>query len=175
MIVLFVFGGAWTLYSRVPSTSTTNGNPPPSPREGFSAPDFTLDLLGGGQVTLSELRGQAVMINIWATWCPPCREEMPAIQTVYDDYKTQGLVVLAVNTTNQDSEADAAAFMDEYNLTFPVPLDRTGSVSQRYQLRGLPSTYFVDREGIIRTVVVGGPMSESFIRSNVEKIIGEAP
>jgi peroxiredoxin len=175
MAVVFIWGGVWTFLSRIPTAATTNGAPPPSPREGFSAPDFTLDLLGGSQVTLSDLRGQAVMVNVWASWCPPCREEMPAIQNVYETYQDQGLVVLAVNTTYQDRETDAATFVREFGLTFPVPLDRNGSVSQRYQLRGLPSTYFVDRQGVIHSVVVGGPMSESWIRSNVEDILSEAP
>jgi len=175
MAVVFILGSTWAFLSRIPAAATTDGAPPPSPREGFSAPDFTLDLLGGGQITLSDLRGQAVMINIWASWCPPCREEMPAIQKVYEDYQDQGLIVLAVNATNQDSEAAAAAFVDEFGLTFLVPLDRTGAVSNRYQLRGLPSTYFVDREGVIRTVVVGGPMSESLIRSKVQEILEETP
>jgi thiol-disulfide isomerase/thioredoxin len=175
MSVVFIFGSAWTIFSRIPAAATTDGAPPPSPREGFSAPDFDLDLLGGGQVTLSEFRGQAVMINIWASWCPPCREEMPAIQNVYEDYRDQGLVILAVNTTYQDRETDAAAFVRELGLTFPVPLDRDGSVSRRYQLRGLPSTYFVDRQGVINSVVVGGPMSETWIRSSVEEILPEVP
>lgn len=175
MVAVTILGSAWTFAARIPLSATTDGAPPPSPREGFSAPDFTLDLLGGGQVTLSEFRGQAVMINIWASWCPPCREEMPAIQNVYENYKDQGLVVLAVNTTNQDSESAAAAFVEEFSLTFPVPLDRTGAVSNRYQLRGLPSTYFVDRAGVIRSVVVGGPMSESLIRAKVQEILEEVP
>ena len=175
MGAVFILGTAWMFFSRVPAAATTDGAPPPSPREGFSAPDFTLDLLGGGQITLSDLRGQAVMINIWASWCPPCREEMLAILKVYENYKDRGLVVLAVNTTYQDNETAAAAFVDEFGLTFPVPLDRHGNVSNRYQLRGLPSTYFVDREGVIRSVVVGGPMSETWIRSEVEKILEEIP
>ncbi|RME05823.1 MAG: TlpA family protein disulfide reductase [Anaerolineae bacterium] len=175
LIIVFLLGGAWTLLSRVSTAETTNGAPPPSPREGFSAPDFTLELLGGGEMSLSELRGQAVMINLWASWCPPCRAEMPAIERVYQDLKDEGLVVLAVNTTFQDSEAAAVEFVAEFGLTFPVLLDRTGAVSNRYQLRGLPSTYFVDREGVIRAVVVGGPMSEGLIRSKVQELLQEAP
>lgn len=174
-LVVFVLGSAWVFLSRVPSKATSNGGPPPSPRQGFSAPDFTLELLGGGEITLSELRGQAVMVNLWASWCPPCREEMPAIQKVYEDYKDQGLVVLAVNTTNQDRESDVAAFVQEFGLTFPILLDRMGGVSQRYQLRGLPSTYYIDRKGLIRSVVVGGPMSETLIRSKVQEILEETP
>jgi peroxiredoxin len=94
---------------------------------------------------------------------------------VYQDYQDLGLVVLGVNTTNQDNEADAAAFVRQYGLTFPIPLDRDGAVSVRYELRGLPTTFFIDRKGMIRSVVVGGPMSEAVIRSKVEDLLKETP
>lgn len=175
MIVVLTLGLVWAFISRAPTIVAIAGEQPASPRQGFMAPDFTLDLLGGGDITLSELRGKPVMVNLWASWCPPCRAEMPAIQKVYQDYQELGLVVLGVNTTNQDNEADAAAFVLEYGLTFPIPLDRDGSVSSRYGLRGLPTTFFIDRKGIIRSVVVGGPMSEAVIRSKVEDLLKETP
>lgn len=170
---VLVLSIGWTFLSRVPPAATTDGAPPPSPREGFSAPDFTLDLLGGGQVTLSELRGKVVIINLWASWCVPCRVEMPAIEKVYQAYKDRGLVVLGLNSTFQDSEIDAGAFVRQYNLTFPIPLDRSGAVSNRYQLRALPSTFFVDRTGVIRAAVFGA-MNEALIQSKVEELIKEA-
>lgn len=172
-IVVMALSIGWTLLSRVPTAATTNGQPPPSPREGFSAPDFTLDVLGGGQIRLSDLRGKVVLINLWASWCPPCRAEMPAIDKVYKAYKDQGLIVLGVNTTNQDNEAAATAFVKELGLTFPILFDRTGLVSERYSLLGLPSSFFVDRKGVIRSIVVGGPMSETIIRSKVEPLLKE--
>ncbi|HLE52899.1 MAG TPA: TlpA disulfide reductase family protein [Anaerolineales bacterium] len=175
VVIALSLGAGWTLLSRVPSTAANSGAQPASPRQGFAAPDFTLDLLGGGKVTLSDLRGKPIVVNLWASWCPPCRAEMPAIEKVYQDYKDLGLVVLGVNTTNQDSEADAATFVRQYGLTFPIPLDRDGSVSVRYALRGLPTTFFIDRKGVIRSVVVGGPMSEAVIRSNVEDLLKETP
>ncbi|MBI3761696.1 MAG: TlpA family protein disulfide reductase [Chloroflexi bacterium] len=175
MAVVLGLGLLWTFLSRVPPATTTGGAPPPSPREGFSAPDFTLDLLGGGQVTLSQLRGKVVMVNLWASWCPPCRAEMPAIEKVYRTHKDLGLVVLGVNTTFQDTEAEAATFVREFGLTFPIPLDRTGATSNRYQLRGLPTTFFIDRQGVIRSVVIGGPMSEALIQSKVEDLLQQAP
>ncbi len=82
---------------------------------------------------------------------------------------------MAINTTYQDGEAEAAAFAQNYSLTFPIPLDRTGAVSNRYLLRALPSTFFVSRDGVIRSVVVGGPMSEAVIQSKVEELLKETP
>jgi peroxiredoxin len=98
---------------------------------------------------------------------------MPAIQAVYDRNRERGLEVLAINTTFQDREVDAAAFVQEYGLTFPIPLDRSGNVSKQYQLRALPSTYFIDRMGVIRRVVIGGPMSETTLQTAVEEILGD--
>jgi cytochrome c biogenesis protein CcmG/thiol:disulfide interchange protein DsbE len=172
-LIVLAIGVIWTFSSRVPNADIAGGPPPPSPRQGFTAPDFTLDLLGGGQVTLSDLRGKVVLVNLWATWCPPCRAEMPAIEKVYRSFKSQGLEILAVNMTNQDSEASAAAFIQELGLTFPIPLDRSGDVGARYILRGLPSSYFIDRKGVIRSVVVGGPMNEALIQSKVEELLKE--
>lgn len=173
MLVVFLAGSGWVLASRLPANSTSGGKPPPSPRVGFSAPDFTLDLLSGGQVTLSEMQGKVVVINFWTTWCPPCKAEMPALEKVYRAFNDLGLEVLAVNSTNQDDEADVVTFVQELDLSFPVPLDRTGAVSAMYNLQGLPSTYFIDADGVIRDVVVGGPMSEALIQSKVEDLLKE--
>ena len=175
MVSVVALGAVWTFVSRAPLAATTGGAPPPSARAGFSAPDFTLDRLGGGQMVLSGLRGKAVIVNLWASWCPPCRAEMPALEKVYRAYQDQGLEVLAVNTTAQDSEAAAAAFARDFGLTFPILLDRTGAVSNRYLLRGLPTTFFIDRQGVIREVVVGGPMSEAVIESKVQALLKDAP
>jgi cytochrome c biogenesis protein CcmG/thiol:disulfide interchange protein DsbE len=174
-LAVLALGVAWTFASRAPVAATTGGTPPPSPREGFSAPDFTLDNLAGGQTTLSDLRGQIVLVNLWASWCLPCRAEMPAIERVYRSYKDLGLEVLAVNATNQDSVDAARAFVQERGLTFPVLLDQTGSVSAAYNLRGLPSSFFIDRQGVIRSVVIGGPMNEALIQSKVESLLRETP
>ncbi|HEY47716.1 MAG TPA: TlpA family protein disulfide reductase [Anaerolineae bacterium] len=156
-------------------TSATTGGLIPSPREGFLAPDFTLDLIGGGQVTLSELRGDVVLINLWTSWCPPCRSEMPAIQQVYEANRERGLKILAVNMTYQDSESAAVEFTRDHGLTFPVLLDRTGAVGYKYQLRSLPTTFFVDRQGVIQQVILGGPMSEVTLQTALETLLSEEP
>ncbi len=174
MAAVFLLGVGWTWLSSVPASATTGGLTP-SPREGFLAPDFTLELLAGGEVTLSELRGNGVVVNLWASWCPPCRAEMPALQRVFEANEDRGLLVLAVNTTFQDNLGAAEAFVREHGLTFPILLDTTGETSNRYLLRAMPTTFFVDREGVIRQVVIGGPMSEATIRAGVEEILKGAP
>ena len=174
MIIVVVTGVLWTILSRVPSAVGAPLSSSPSPREGFLAPDFTLDSLDGNKVTLSELHGKIVLVNIWATWCLPCRAETPALEKSYEQYKDSGVVILGVDLTNQDSVSDVTAFVREFELTYPILLDRDGSVGNLYQIKGLPSTFFINREGIIRTVAVGGPMSETFIRSKIEALLKES-
>ncbi len=171
MTSILILGVIWTFVSRAPKSLSQPPGPPPNPQAGCAAPDFTLDTLDGGQLALAELRGHPVVLNLWASWCLPCRSEMPAIEKAYHRYKDAGLIVIGLNMTSQDSESDVRAFVEELGLTFPIVLDRDGSVRDRYQLLGLPSTYFIDQSGIIRSVVVGGPMSEATIQSNVEDLV----
>lgn len=169
-ILVLIAGASWVALSTVPSVSNADSNGP-APQVGFAAPDFTLKTSEGDTYVLSELKGQAILVNLWATWCPPCRAEMPAIEKMYQEYKEQGFVVLAVNSTVQDNPLNIAPFLDEYNLTFPVLLDETGDVSRMYQVRSLPSSFFINRQGIITEVVVGGPMSEALLRTRIEKAL----
>src|SRR3990172_670671 len=113
MLVSLAAAVLWTWVSRVPSAVGAPLSSSPSPREGFLAPDFTLDTMDGKKITLSELRGKVVVVNLWATWCPPCRAEMPALENTYKQYKDSGLVILGVNLTNQDSESEVPHFVEE--------------------------------------------------------------
>ncbi len=142
----------------------------PAPQADHPAPDFTLMRLDGTPVTLSKLTGQVALINIWATWCPPCRAEMPTIETAYEQYRDQGFTVLAVNL--QEDPRSVAAFMQEYTLTFPAVLDLDGQVSRTYQAFSLPSSFFVDKKGVIRAVY-RGPMPRSVIVGTVEQLLQE--
>jgi peroxiredoxin len=172
MAATLLFGSGWIAVSREPVSSTTAGRIP-SPREGFSAPGFTLERLDGKVVTLADMQGQVVVINLWASWCPPCREEMPTLERVYRELKGEGVELLAVNTSYQDSLAEATAFVKRYGLTFPILVDARGEVARRYQLRALPSTFFVNADGVIRKVIIGGPMSEATIRTSIEELLAE--
>ena len=172
--VLFVFilvAGLIWIFVSADRTGISTAGAIPAPREGFLAPDFSLRTHAGEIITLSNLRGQAVLVNLWATWCPPCRAEMPAMQKLYDEYKDQGFVVLAVNMTYQDNPQAVLPFMQEYNLNFPILFEQTGDMAGKYELRSLPSSFFIDRDGIIQEVVIGGPMSEALLRTRIEAIL----
>lgn len=129
------------------------------PAEGELAPDFTLTTPGGEPVALSDFRGKTVVLNFWATWCPPCRAEMPELQQVWEERgEGRDLVVLAVDV---EESADAVTdFVENFGLTFPVALDADGSVADRYGLPGLPSTFFIDAEGVLRSQVLGPVFGE---------------
>ncbi len=112
------------------------------------APDFVLPDLQGKAVRLSQLKGKVVFLNIWATWCPPCRKEMPTMESLYQRFKGMDFVMLAVN---QDAEGAKTVipYLQEGNFTFPVLLDTHGEVGRRYGVTGLPETFIIDREGHI--------------------------
>jgi peroxiredoxin len=121
---------------------------------GYSAPSLTLADLNGRQHSLKDYRGQVVLVNLWATWCPPCKAEMPTLQAYYEDYQAHGFVTIAVN--DGDPAEDVAAFVGSYGLTFPVWLDPTYEATERaFETLNLPSSFVIDREGVIRLRWVG--------------------
>lgn len=125
----------------------------PAPEIGHPAPDFTLADLKGNEVTLSDFRGQTVFINFWATWCPPCRAEMPEIEAVYQEYKDKGVVVIGVDILEPEDVVRQFVERGGYNWTFV--LDATGAVSDDYRITAIPTSFFIDREGIIQAVNIG--------------------
>ncbi len=125
------------------------------PEEGHLAPDFSLKTLDGKTVRLSELRGKkVVLINFWATWCPPCRLEMPTMQQIYTEYKGKGFEILAINI-EPDAQEEIQDFVKELRLTFPVLLDSDMKITRKYRLIGLPVSMLIDRKGIIRSKEIG--------------------
>lgn len=123
---------------------------------GQPAPGFTLMSLEGDEVSLADYQGQPVLINFWASWCPPCRLEMPDLVAAYEAHQDKGFVILAIDLTFQDSIEDVAMFVEEFDMTFPVLLDQDGTVTnEQYRLLGLPMSVFVNREGIVTRLHIG--------------------
>lgn len=122
--------------------------------KGDLPPQFKLETLNGDPMQLADVKGKKVILNFWATWCGPCREEMPAFEAY--DAANEDVVVLAVNMTDKDGKIEnLSKFVSEFNLTFPILLDKTGEVSKAYEVVNIPSTYFIDEQGIIQTKIKG--------------------
>lgn len=143
-----------------------------SPDQRIPAPDFPLTLFSGQQTTLSTLRGHIVVLNFWASWCPPCRSEMPQFERAWQTWQGQGVAILGVATG--DRPAEALAFAQQVGVTYPLGLDADGRIAVAYRVTTLPTTYFLDREGRIARRIVGY-VNEGYLRFVLTSLIQETP
>ncbi|RIK39733.1 MAG: hypothetical protein DCC57_20025 [Chloroflexi bacterium] len=150
-VTLLIAGPLWLWASRVPLDAQPL-NLSPEPALGRPAPDFTLQTLDGQSFRLADLRGTPLVLNFWATWCGPCQREMPALQTAAQRYAGQ-VVIAGIDQAEESTVVQA--FVDEMGVTFPIALDSTSEVGRRYNVSGLPTTFFVDADGIIRHIWAG--------------------
>jgi peroxiredoxin len=141
-----------------------------SPKEGALAPDFLLERLDAGELRLSDFRGRPVVLNFWATWCAPCRKEIPQFVDAYDRYETEGLIVIGLNL--QEGKSIVGRYAEDFGMNFPIAIDRDGEVGDRYRLLGLPTTFFIDRDGVISSVFTG-PFQEKAGDTEVRGAIEE--
>lgn len=141
------------------------------PEVGFLAPDFTLTNESGQDVTLSQFKGKPVFINLWASWCPPCKEEMPYIQEAYTKYKDQ-VVFLGINETGADNKEEAIDFMKSNNYEMPILFDYDLAISNIYRANTIPTSFFIDKEGVIK-VKHRGAMSYEQIESYIKTVLEE--
>ena len=148
---ILILGGGWLWVSRVPVDAQQLARKP-QPAIGYPAPDFALTTLDGQSIALADLADTPIVLNFWATWCGPCRREMPSLQAASERY---GDDVLIVGVDQAEDPRTVQRFVDELGLTFPIPMDTDGSIGQRYNVTGLPTTYFIDSRGIIRHVWAG--------------------
>ncbi|MDD4875718.1 MAG: redoxin domain-containing protein [Dehalococcoidales bacterium] len=137
--------------------------------KGDIAPDFQLQNLEGQTISLSNLRGNPILINFWATWCPPCRSEMPHIQDIYEEWSDTELVLLVINIGENSSKVED--FMQSNDLSFPILLDTRQNVAQSYNITGIPTTFFIDKDGIIQDKVIGAFSSKAQIENRLITII----
>ena len=145
--------------------------PPVGTRVGNLAPDFTLEDINGETVTLSELRGSGVMLNFWATWCGPCRYEMPFIEDIYEGWtgKPPSVQVLTINVA--ESAASVERYMQDGGYTFPVLMDTQNKVATAYAIQYFPTTYFIDSDGVIQSVKMGAAPSKEAMEEELRKVI----
>lgn len=140
----------------VPPQPTVTATPAPTPRiiksraqtEDKAAPDFEMETFDGETLRLSELEGKVVVLNFWASWCPPCRWEMPFFETMWNEYRDRGVVFVGVAMA--DTLEDAQGFAQEAGVTYPIGLDQTNEIVRAYEVRSLPTTFFIDKEGQIQ-------------------------
>jgi len=135
---------------------------------GKLAPDFQLPGLDGQMVSLGDFRGKAVLLNFWATWCGPCRAEMPFLQQVHEERSGEGVVILAVNIGESQSEVEE--FMKNFGLSFLMLLDADEEVARQYNIRAIPTTFFIDKDGVIQDLKIGSFASQSEIELKLRKV-----
>jgi cytochrome c biogenesis protein CcmG/thiol:disulfide interchange protein DsbE len=191
LIVAAIVGGLWYFQGwggsssvvgsdgfgtvELPAARNATGESP-SGQKGRAAPDFLLERIdaegAGDTLRLSDLQGQPVLVNFFATWCPPCRDEVPEIVRAYEAHRDQGLVVVAVDL--QEADEGVRAFAEEFGMAFPIVVDRTGEVAQSWHIggpiRGIPSSYFVGENGVIEELFYG-PMMDDIIEKNLTSIM----
>ena len=136
---------------------------------GKPAPNFQLQNLDGQSISLSGLQGKPVLLNFWATQCPPCRSEMPYLQEIYNEWSDKELTLVAINIG--ESSAKVERFMQSQNLSLPVLLDTKQDVAQKYGIQYIPTTFFIDKDGIIQEKIIGAFSSKAQIEMSLSKII----
>lgn len=141
------------------------GNPDTSPEVGAHSPDFSLTSIDGDQLRLSDYRGKPVILNFWATWCPPCRAELPALEEIWQQYD-EDVIVLAVDQ-GESPQTVANFTREQVPVTFPVLLDIDQSVGDGYWVNSLPTTFFIDADGVIQDMRIGGPLTVDFLQEQI--------
>jgi thiol-disulfide isomerase/thioredoxin len=165
----------------IPGLGAAQSNPASQPsrptfaKEGDLAPEIILKSMTGDQITLSKLEGRPVVVNFWATWCGPCREEFPALVRAYKKYQDKGLVIIGVNFQDEASDDNVLTFMRNSLVNFPIVRDTGERVGRLYNIRGLPTSFFIDKKGVIQDIVVGSvagyPREDSFLEDELAKIL----
>jgi peroxiredoxin len=172
LIFLFIIGaGIIVLLQTKDSSFNLSGSPPLE--KDVPAPDFTLPDLDGKMVSLADYKGKVILLNIWATWCPPCVEEMPSMEKLYQELKEEGFEILAVSVDASGAKV-VTPFMKKHKLSFPALTDTGGAVKSIYQTTGIPESFIIDKDGIIVEKIIGprdwaATGAISFFRNLIQK------
>jgi peroxiredoxin len=175
VVRFFFIGSLFLLIAMGPNPSTGGGRNTVSPLEAeksvnSKAPDFTLKDMNGRNVSLSSLKGKVVLINFWATWCPPCKAEMPSMNKLYSELKDRGFEIVAVSTDN--SLSSVKDFLSRNRLDFPVLFDETKTAARQYHVFSMPTTFLIDRNGMIVEKFYGEEdWADPDVRKKIEKLL----
>jgi len=161
LVILIVLGSITT-------SCQSNEGATEAPQVGKPAPDFQFQGPDEQPISLSDLKGKPVLINFWQIRCDPCRREMPYLQQIYDQWQGRGLVLLAINIGENPSQV--AEFMQSQGLSLPVLLDSGGRIAQQYGIRAIPTSFFIDKDGIIQDIRIGAFRSKAEIESSLSKL-----
>lgn len=184
-IIAVILGGLWYWDARGDSQSASDAygvvelpvdkNPTdrsPAPEVGRAGPDFLLERPEGGTLRLSDLQGQPVILNFWATWCAPCRAEMPELVAAYAQFRDEGLIIVAVNL--QETNGQVLDFAEEFGIDFPIVVDRDGELKDVWRLGGpvdgIPTSYFLDETGVVQDLFLG-PLTEDGLTERIESLL----
>ncbi|MCL5958175.1 MAG: TlpA family protein disulfide reductase [Chloroflexi bacterium] len=171
ILIIVVFTGivallapfGWQMIDRGSSSPPAD---PPAVSAGREASDFSIKLFSGGTFHLTDQRGKVVLVNFWASWCPPCRDEAPVLERAWKKYKDRGVVLVGLDIW--DNEADAKSFMKEFGITYPTGPDPNGETAIEYGVSGVPETWFLNREGrLVRRWI--GPLNDQQITAFIEE------
>ncbi len=152
--------GSWWLVGALVISGCAGGDGPSPPRIGEVAPEYQATTLEGDTVSLASFRGKAVLLNLWATWCAPCRHETPFLQSIFEENRDRGFEIVGVSMDTGDQGDLIREFVGEFGVTYTILHDRTMSGMDRYRVLGLPATFLLDRDGVIRWMRYG-PVSET--------------
>jgi len=171
--ILIILSISWLFLTPVffPINETSAGTI--AVHKGFQAPDFTLETPTSEAVSLSNYKGQPVLVFFWASWCSVCKRTMPGLQSVYQDFEPMGFEILAVNTTNQDTLVSATDYFRSQGYSYKMLLDRSGDTSQIYQLHAVPLSVLINPDGSVFDVIIGSGMSEGYLRAYLNDVLGE--
>jgi thiol-disulfide isomerase/thioredoxin len=183
-VLALIVGGLWYWQNRGSGSGhdpygtvalPTEKNPTgqgPAPRIGRAGPDFLLAQPGGGTLRLSDLQGHPVLLNFWASWCAPCRQEVPELVAAYQQYQSQGLIIVGVDL--QEADTKVLEFAKEFGITYPVVIDRDGEVGSVWRIggpiKGLPSSYFIDSTGVVQDSYPG-QLTKDLLDKKLAKIL----
>jgi thiol-disulfide isomerase/thioredoxin len=176
LVSLAIAAGAWRIFSTTPNSGRSPSATPPTsaaPPVGRPAPDFTLPLFSGGTLALHSLKGKPVVLNFWASWCVPCREETPLLVRLHKIYGSRGIVFVGVNV--EDDAGAARSFLGQYHVDYPVVRSVDDGLIDAYAIPGIPTTVFIGANGVVVDKFTGGfvgPTGEKALVTRLERLLG---